>query len=113
MQGFADDHCYLMAQAMEAWFFADIDAVAEFYGQHFNRNAMGNTQDIESIPKKDLIRRMAQATSHRELIRGKGKYHKGNHSGFILLKIDPLKVRDRLPHCQRIFVEIPKAIAGL
>jgi hypothetical protein len=100
-----------MVQAMEAWFFADIDAVADFYGQHFNRNAMGNTTDIESIPRNDLIKRLEQATSDKRL--RKGKYHKGNHSGFILRRIDPQKAQDRSRHCKRIFVEIPKAIAGL
>jgi hypothetical protein len=100
-----------MVQAMEAWFFSDIDAVADFYGQHFNRNAMGKTADVESISKKDLYARLAQATSDKRLT--KGKYDKGNHSGFILRKLDPQRVQERSPHCERIFVEIPKAIAGL
>jgi hypothetical protein len=109
MRGLTDDRCYLMVQAMEAWFFADIETLAAYYGQHFNRNAMGKTADIESIPKDDLFKRLEQATADKKV--SKGKYSKGNHSGFILRKLDPQKVQERSPHCERIFVEIPKAVA--
>lgn len=109
MKGLADDQCYLMVQTTEAWFFADIPAVHEYYGQHFNRNAMGNTDEIENVSKQDLNNRLANATASKQNI--KGKYHKGNHSGALLRKIDPKKVRKASPHCERIFIEIPAAVA--
>lgn len=42
--GLSDDCCHLMTQAMEAWFIADVAALARFYGQDFHRVASRETQ---------------------------------------------------------------------
>jgi hypothetical protein len=44
-----------MVQAMEAWFLADREALAEFYGNGFSaQNLPGSPTNIEAIPKDDL-----------------------------------------------------------
>jgi hypothetical protein len=105
---YAEEQCYLMVQAMEAWFFADITAVEDFFGQGFQRSAMGNTADVEAIPREELYRRLNKACRNTK----KGKYSKGNHSTALLLAIDPALVR-KSPHCNRIFTELPKAVAQM
>lgn len=104
-----NNRCYLMTQIMEAWFFADIDTVESYYGQHFRRNAMGNTANIETIPKQQLEERLKAATKDTQ----KGEYSKGKHSGAILRLINPDNVRARSPQCNRMFTEIPAALQSL
>lgn len=97
--GATDENCHLMAQTMESLFFADPDAVAEYYNGGFNRNALGNRLNVEEIEKDQLVPKLEQATRATK----KGLYHKMNHGPELLEKIDPLKVRARAPHCDRLF----------
>ena len=60
--GLSDDHCHFMAQAMEAWLIADIDALAAYYGPGFNRNAVPKNADVETIPKDNLEPSLKSAT---------------------------------------------------
>jgi hypothetical protein len=83
---------FLMVQAMEAWFLADRDALAAYYGQGFRRNALpGDERHIEAISKDDLVPALEQAT---QATKTKGQYHKTRHGFALLAKIDPIKVED-------------------
>jgi len=77
---------------MEAWFLADRDALAAYYGQGFRRNALpGDERHIEAISKDDLVPALEQAT---QATKTKGQYHKTRHGFALLAKIDPIKVED-------------------
>jgi hypothetical protein len=97
--GATDDNCHLMAQAMEAYFFADPEAVVAYYGSGFNKSALGNRRNVEEIDKDQLVPKLEQATRSTK----KGLYHKINHAPDLLEKIDPAKVCTRAPHCDRLF----------
>lgn len=61
-----DVHCHLMAQAVEAWLIADPEALADYYGQGFRRQALPRHQDVEAIPKDDLLTTLERASQHCE-----------------------------------------------
>ena len=46
-----------MVQCMEAWFLADKDSLAAYYGNNFKQNALPARPDIENIAKDDHIER--------------------------------------------------------
>jgi len=98
--GCNDDQAHLMVQMMEAWFMADIDALARYYGQRFLRNSLPRRYNIEAIPKVQLI----QALEHASRNTTKRRYHKTQHSFTILKLIDPAKVRERSAHAERLFM---------
>ena len=97
--GAADDNAHLMAQCMEAWFFADKDSLAKYFGAGFNRKALSGQKDIENIPKADLENHLQAATRQCE---PKGEYRKGRHSFAVLAALDPAKVAAAAPHAKRL-----------
>lgn len=106
--GATDADCHLMVQAMEAWFFADPDALAKFYKQNFNANALPKTQNVEDIPKSRHIDALEAATKATQ----KKRYHKTRHAPQILEALDPVKVRRRAPHCERLFATVAALIGA-
>jgi len=87
--GAAHDQLHLMVQAMEAWFYADKDELQKYFRQGFRPSAMSSRQDVENIPKDDLLAGIEQATRDSN----KGKYSKGRDSFEILARICPARVR--------------------
>jgi len=86
-----DGQVHLMVQCMEAWFLADKEMLARYYGNGFNTSALSPNPSIEEIPKTDVFRgleRAAAATS-------KGTYHKTQHGFDILARLEPDLVRQR------------------
>lgn len=94
-----EENLHFMAQAVEAWFFADPEALAAFYGQKFNASALPKTQNVEQIPKSSHITRLEAATKPTQ----KGRYDKTDHAPKLLERIDSHRVRARAPHCERLF----------
>jgi hypothetical protein len=90
---------FWMVELMEAWFLADREALANYYGDGFVSNAIGNTADIERVPKADVMERLNQATRNTT----KGQYHKVKHAPYLLEKLDNQRVRDRAQHCRQLF----------
>ena len=95
--GATDEQCHLMVEVMESWFLADREALEAFYGQGYRSNALPPNQDVEQIPKRDVLDGLAQSARSST----KGGYDKGAHSFRILEKLDPEKVRDAAPHADR------------
>jgi len=98
-QGATDDHAHLMVQCMEAWFVVDRDCLAQYFGQGFTLNALPARNDVEDIPKNDLINGLIDATRHT---RTKGEYKKGRDSFAILERIDPTLVTQASPYANRL-----------
>ncbi len=97
--GLDDSYCHLMAQTMEAWLVADKAALADFYKQGFNQNALPQSLRVEEIPKADLFDGLRRATEKTS----KGRYHKTIHAPEILKLLDVAKVRKAARHCERLF----------
>ena len=103
--GTTDDQVHLMVQCMEAWFLADKDCLATYYGNDFNQNALPARLDIEKIPKNDVLNGLKNATRSGV---SKGEYEKGQHSFDILALIDPDKVIAASPYAKRLVDTLTK-----
>ena len=101
-----DDRIHLMVQSMEAWIVADPDALAAYYEQRFQKNALPRHQNLEKVNKDDIEDFLDRATEKTQ----KGKYHKIKHARHLLQRINPTIVRKRCPHCARLFETLPKLI---
>ena len=109
-KGTKNENAHLMVQCMEAWFFADKDTLANYFGDGFNRNALSGQVDVEDIPKSDIERGLKSAT--RQCIR-KGRYSKGRDSFTILGQLDPEKVTAASPRAKRLIQTLlTKASSG-
>lgn len=97
---FADsDTVHLMVQAMETWIVADPGALAAYYGQNFNGKVLPRREDLEMEPKADVAQALKRATERTP----KGHYQKIKHASALLKRIDVERVKDRCPHCKRLF----------
>ena len=95
-----DDQCHLMVQIMESWFLADVETLESFFGTGFRRQVLPGNQNVEDVPKQDVLDGLERATG------GKGsRYNKGVHSFEILAHLDPEKVKKASPHAKR-FIEL-------
>ncbi len=91
-----DDQAQLMVTTMETWLLADRQKfIAYFPG--INRNTLPADSDLESRSKQDVADALRNATQSSS----KGRYHKGNHSFYLLSEVDPAVLRRRLPHFLR------------
>ena len=97
-----ETQCHLMVAVMENWLLADPDALAQFYGQNFNRSAIPLTQNVECIPKSSVEAALTQATRRTQ----KGEYHKIQHGPKLLALVTVATVRSRAPYCDRLFVAL-------
>lgn len=88
------DRVHLMVQCMEAWIVADPEALEQFYGQGFLRNALPARANLEDEPKPNLLGRLDHATRSTQ----KGTYQKIRHASPLLQAIDPSKVAARCAH---------------
>lgn len=106
----ADDQCQLMVHAIEAWLFADPEALRGFYGAAgFRANSLPRTLNVEEIPKTRHLEALEAATRDTS----KGRYHKVKHLSPLLHVLDTMKVRKRAPHCDRIFTTLAARIETL
>lgn len=94
-----DDNAHLMVQCMEAWFLADKDNLAAFFGNGFNRNALPSRADVENIAKTQALDGLRSAT---RLCDPEGEYGKGRHSFDILARLDPQKVVAASAYAKRL-----------
>ncbi|HAO10044.1 MAG TPA: hypothetical protein DCQ51_02410 [Planktothrix sp. UBA8407] len=102
LPGIDENDIHLMVQVMESWLIADIDTLANYYGQGFNRNAIPRNNNVEEIPKAAIESTLRRATQRTK----KGEYHKINHGPKILAMIDVSIVRENAPYCDRLFRRI-------
>ena len=93
------DRVFWMVELMEAWFLADPQMLAEYYGQGFVRTTIGQPADVERVPKAEVLNRLKHATRNTS----KGEYHKVKHAPYLLEKLDGSQVRDRAQQCRQLF----------
>jgi hypothetical protein len=101
-----DEQCHLMVEMTEAWLVADVDALARFYGQGFNRKAIPGNPNVEEIDKMRLTSSLRDATRMTR----KGTYHKIHHGPKILQVLDVPRVRAAAAHCNRLFTMVAEEI---
>lgn len=100
------DLIHLMVQTMETWIVADQEALSNFYGSGFARNVLPQQHNIEEVPKAKVARSLYLATRNSV----KGEYHKIRHASKLLGKMQPEIVRDKCPHCNRLFTVLENIV---
>ena len=95
--GTGEDSAHLMVQCMEAWFLADHDTLAQFFGDGFNANSLPNRSDVENIPKSDLYDALERSHPGRAVRR---EYGKGPHSFDLLATTEPTEGSRCLAPCK-------------
>jgi hypothetical protein len=100
---------FWMVEMMEAWFHADIDKVADYYGATFKRNALKPNPAVEAISKRDLTSGLKRATKDTP----KGDYfeHKTEHGPALLAVINPALVCAAAQNCARLFNSVREKLA--
>lgn len=99
--GATDDQVQLMVQCMESWFLADKDCLVQYFGPRFNRGSLPGSEDIENVPKKDVLDGIRNATR-----RCGNPYDKGRHSFVLLAELNPQKVADASPHARQLLARL-------
>jgi hypothetical protein len=97
---------FWMVEMMEAWFHADMDALALFYGAGFNRGALSGNRNVESIPKRRIEEGLRDATRNSD--RGDYFRYKTLHGPQLLSAVSPSLVCEHAPNCSRLFQAIRK-----
>ena len=87
---------------MEAWLVADPEALAEFYDQGFNANALPKRINLEEEPKAQIYVALENATRQTQ----KGSYGKIKHASALLRRVSQEKAKKRCSHCRRLFETI-------
>jgi hypothetical protein len=103
-----EDPCHFMVCTVEAWLLADPDALAGYYGKGFHKNALPRHQDIEAVPKEQLLDKLKRATEKTQ----KGPYAKIRHCADLLGRLDPQRVRQRARHCELLFQAVEHRMTG-
>ncbi len=97
-----DDDLHFMIECMEAWFLADKEALARYFGSGFRKNHLPKTENIESVNKNELFRALKRATKESR----KGEYRKGRDSFELLQKISPDQVFACSPFAKRLIASL-------
>lgn len=100
------DRIHLMAQTMETWIVADQETLSKFYGSGFARNALSQKHNLEEVSKVEVAKSLNLATQKTR----KGRYHKIKHASKLLGKIQPEIVRNKCPHCKRLFTVLENIV---
>ena len=94
-----------MVQVMEAWFLADRQVLAGYYGQGFTAGSLPGQPNIELISKQDVFRALRQASKNTKT---KGEYHKTKHGFDLLELIDPNRVRAASVHAEHLLTVLQR-----
>jgi hypothetical protein len=115
-----EEQCHLMIVTMETWFLADPDAVKEFFKlkKGFDANALPAIPPPPKPPKLAAVLEAMSKNSVNAVLKKATKdtadaqYEKIKHGAKLLAKIDPQKVRQQCPACDRLFKELGTAMGA-
>jgi hypothetical protein len=99
LAGVREEQVHLMVQTFEAWVVADENAIAEFYGQGFNKKALPQNQNLEAVSVDDLKASLKKATRRTKI----GTCDKIKHGPSILAKANAMTVRGKCSSCEKLF----------
>ncbi len=97
-----EDQIHLMVQCMEAWFLADREALAEFYGQTVSKSKWLRRTDIERIEDAEELLKKATKNSGKEYVK--------SHGFFLIGMVNPDKVRKVAKHCDRLLRKLEQEL---
>ncbi len=88
------NRAFYMVQQMEAWFIADRDALANYFGPGFRESALPQRNNIEDAPKREIENGLRNAT--RDC--AKQRYSKGRDDMGLLNQLNPATVYNACPN---------------
>lgn len=94
----ATNRAFFMVQLMEAWFIADRNALADYFGAGFRNSALPQNPNVEDIPKQDIENCLRNAT--RDC--AKQHYAKGRDDVRLLERLNPTAVYNACPNFARL-----------
>ena len=97
-----EDRVHLMVQVMETWIIADAPALVCYYGKGFREEALPSKKPLEDVLKYDIRHALRNATKETH----SGRYHKTRDAPDLLAKMNPGRVRQRCPACERLFTVV-------
>ena len=101
----ADDQAQLMVTCMETWIMADRAALSSVFGAELQETALLPEANLEQYDRQ----RVQQALEHATRSCGERKsYKKGRRSFQVLETLNPITLKQRLPHFKR-FIETLEA----
>lgn len=106
LESASGNEIHLMVQVMEAWLVADPQVLARHYGPAFRADLLPTDPNLEEVGKERVLAALDDATAPT----AEGAYHKIHHARRLLGLIDPGKVKERCPHCKRLFDTLADAI---
>jgi Domain of unknown function (DUF4276) len=92
-----ESQLHFMAQCVESWLVADMENLKSYYGSKLG--SLPLTQNVEEIPKAELMSKLNQATRQT----ARGEYHKTRHFPALFKTTARAKVQQRAPHCRQLF----------
>ena len=102
MPSLNDEHCHLMVQCMETWFFADPKGLSNYYGNGFVESRLPKTP-IEQLSKKNIFSALDAAAKD---CKTKNGYDKGRDSFKILECLNPVLIQKNSVWAERFFTFI-------
>ncbi len=95
----SDDQCHMMVICMEAWFLADPDNLARYFGNHFDKTKLPSADQAESLSKEAITNFLEKAVKNTP----KKEYKKIRDGVGLLKSIKPGTVRKHCKSCDRLF----------
>ena len=89
-----DNRHFFMVQKMEAWFVADRQTLADYFGPGFHENALPQNANIESVSTRDIDDALRNATRNC----AKQRYAKGRDDVGLLNILNPPTVYNACPN---------------
>ena len=97
-----DEQAHLMVQCMETWLVADVDTLATYFGNGFNRRSLPQQANLEDVNKEEIYRSLEAATRQTD----KQGYRKGKHSFVLLGQINPTVVGNRCSSARKFINQL-------
>jgi len=100
------EEIHMMVQVMETWLIADQSALQRYYGHGLRDKEIPGDEDLEGVPKADILSALHRATMHTQ----KGGYRKISHARRLLELTHAGTVRARCGHCELLFKALASTI---
>jgi hypothetical protein len=102
----ARTNIFLMVQCMESWFVTDSIALKACFGDRLRENVLPRNPDIEAVPKKDTLAKLAASVKPTPA----GQYQKIHHGAKILAELNPDTVAKRSRHARGLHAFLRKSL---
>jgi len=107
-RGVDHDRCQLMVACMEAWFLADPAGLKKHYGGNLDTAKLPAANLAESRTRADINDALQKATKNTKA----KEYQKIRDGAKLLEKVNSAEVRKHCKWCERLFMDLGKAIGA-